>query len=220
MPATANAGPARDYIGYGRNAPFVVWPNKAKLAINLVLNYEEGAEYSWDEDDGHNDNWGEYNIVNSPKVRDLGTETHFEYGSRAGVWRLARLFDRYNIPVTVSACAVALERNPEVARWMSEKGHDLLGHGLRWTEYSTMAREEEERQLYQAIALYQKVLGTRPAGWNCRSFPSTNTRDLIVAEGGFLYYSDPCNDDIPYFVDHAGTSLLVVPYSKTLNDSR
>ena len=153
-------------------------------------------------------------------MRDLGTETHFEYGSRAGVWRLARLFDRYGIPVTVSACAVALQRNPEVAAWMKDRGHDLLGHGLRWTDYPGMSREEERRQLQEAISLYREVLGVHPPGWNCRSFPSVNTRDLIIEAGGFLYYSDPCNDDIPYFVKHDGGEMLVVPYSKTLNDSR
>ncbi|WP_144153012.1 polysaccharide deacetylase family protein [Paraburkholderia sp. BCC1885] len=212
-------GPARDFIGYGRTPPFVTWPAGAKVAINLVLVYEEGSEYSWLED-GRNDNWGEYNLSASPNLRDLGTETHFEYGSRAGVWRLARLFDRYGIPVTVSACAVALQRNPEVAAWMKDRGHDLLGHGLRWTDYPGMSLEEERRQLQEAISLYREVLGTHPPGWNCRSFPSVNTRDLIIEAGGFLYYSDPCNDDIPYFVKHDGGELLVVPYSKTLNDSR
>ena len=97
-------------------------------------------------------------------VRDLGTETHFEYGSRAGVWRLARLFDRYRIPVTVSACAVALERNPAVVDWMKAQGHDLLGHGLRWAEYSTVDREQEDRELHEAIALYEKLAGQRPLG--------------------------------------------------------
>jgi peptidoglycan/xylan/chitin deacetylase (PgdA/CDA1 family) len=220
---TAASGPARDFIGYGRKAPFVTWPDQVKVAVNLVLVYEEGSEYSWLED-GRNDNWGEYNLTESPPVRDLGTETHFEYGSRAGVWRLARLFDRYRIPVTVSACAVALQCNPEVVAWMKERGHDLLGHGLRWSDYSTMSRDEEKRQMREAIELYEALLGTHPPGWNCRSFPSVNTRDLIVEEGGFTYYSDPCNDDIPYFVDVSANSeqrnLLVVPYSKTLNDSR
>lgn len=219
MTDTQTQGPARDFIGYGAKPPFVTWPNGAKVAINLVLVYEEGSEYAW-LTDGRNDNWGEYNLSASPNLRDLGTETHFEYGSRAGVWRLARLFDRYRIPVTVSACAVALQCNPEVAAWMKDRGHDLLGHGLRWTDYPGMSKKEEGRQLQAAIELYREVLGVHPPGWNCRSFPSVNTRDLIVESGGFLYYSDPCNDDIPYFVEHDGGQLLVVPYSKTLNDSR
>lgn len=215
-----SSGPSRDFIGYGPKAPFISWPNDVKLAVNLVLVYEEGSEYSWLED-GRNDNWGEYNLPESPSVRDLGTETHFEYGSRAGVWRLARLFDRYRIPVTVSACAVALQRNPHVVEWMKQRGHDLLGHGLRWTDYPLMERAEEKRQMRAAIEMYEELLGTHPPGWNCRSFPSVNTRELIEEEPGFLYYSDPCNDELPYFVEaRNGERLLVVPYSKTLNDSR
>ena len=214
------AGPARDFVGYGRHAPRFRWPGGALVAINLVLVYEEGAEYSLPDGDGRNDNWGEFDLRVSPAVRDLGTETHFEYGSRAGVWRLARLFDRYRVPVTVAACAKALERNPAVAGWIAERDHDILGHGLRWTEVWTLSREEERQQLQAALSLYDRLMGSRPLGWNCRSFPSVNTRELIVEEGGFLYYSDPCNDDVPYFVDAGGGRLLVVPYSKILNDSR
>ncbi|MEA2782464.1 MAG: hypothetical protein QOK29_4008 [Rhodospirillaceae bacterium] len=213
-------GPERDFIGYGRRAPQCRWPQGALVAINLVLVYEEGAEYSIPDGDGRNDNWGEFNLNVSPSVRDLGTETHFEYGSRAGIWRLARLFDRYRVPVTVAGCARALERNPDVVRWIGERDHDILGHGLRWSEFWTMTRDEERDALRQALHLYEKLTGSRPLGWNCRSFPSVNTRDLIVEEGGFLYYSDPCNDDVPYFVEVQGKRLLVVPYSKLLNDSR
>jgi peptidoglycan/xylan/chitin deacetylase (PgdA/CDA1 family) len=213
-------GPERDFVGYGRRAPRVLWPGDALVAINLVLNYEEGAEYSIPDGDGRNDSWGEFDLQISPSVRDLGTETHFEYGSRAGIWRLARLFDRYDVPVTVAACAGALERNPEVVAWIAERNHDILGHGLRWSECWTMTREEEREQLHRALDLYRDLTGERPLGWNCRSFPSVHTRDLIVEEGGFLYYSDPCNDDIPYFVEVHGNRLLVVPYSKILNDSR
>lgn len=209
----------RDFVGYGRRPPYVTWPGGAKVAINLVLNYEEGSEYQW-EIDGRNDNWGEYNLTESPPVRDLGTETHFEYGSRAGVWRLARLFDRYDVPITISGCAMALEKNPEVVAWIQERGHDIMGHGLRWLDYSMMEREEERKHLHDAIALFKKLTGDRPVGWNCRTMPSVNTRDLLVEEGGFLYHSDPCNDDLPYFLDHHGTRVLVLPYSKTLNDSR
>lgn len=214
------AGPQRDFIGYGRRAPRVVWPGGAQVAINLVICYEEGAEYALPDGDNRNEGWGEYATQMGPEVRDLGTETHFEYGSRAGMWRLARLIDRTKVPVTLSACALALERNPEVAQWIVDRKHDVLGHGLRWTEYWTLSRDEERRQLHEAIRLYQKTVGSRPLGWNCRSFPSVNTEDLIVEEGGFLYTSDPCNDDVPYFKPVAGGNLLVVPYSKTYNDSR
>jgi peptidoglycan/xylan/chitin deacetylase (PgdA/CDA1 family) len=219
-PSDLARGPARDFVGYGRHAPRFRWPGGALVAINLVLVYEEGAEYSIPDGDGRNDNWGEFDLRVSPAVRDLGTETHFEYGSRAGVWRLARLFDRYRLPITVAACAKALERNPQVVEWIGERGHDILGHGLRWSEVWTMPRDEERQQLHAALALYRRLTGARPLGWNCRSFPSVNTRELIAEEGGFLYYSDPCNDDVPYFVETGGRPLLVVPYSKILNDSR
>jgi peptidoglycan/xylan/chitin deacetylase (PgdA/CDA1 family) len=218
--STRSSGSERDFIGYGRRPPRVCWPGGARLAVNLVLAYEEGAEYSFADGDGRNDNWGEFDLSITPTVRDLGTETHFEYGSRAGVWRLARIFDRLDVPVTVAACAVSLQRNPDVVTWLGERGHDILGHGLRWSEFWTMSREEERDQLNRAIDLYRELTGERPLGWNCRSFPSIHTRDLIVEEGGFLYYSDPCNDDLPYFIDVRGEQLLVVPYSKTLNDSR
>jgi peptidoglycan/xylan/chitin deacetylase (PgdA/CDA1 family) len=120
----------------------------------------------------------------------------------------------------VAACARALERNLDVVDWISERDHDILGHGLRWSEVWRMTKEEERDELHRALALYERLTGARPLGWNCRSFPSVNTRDLIMEEGGFLYYSDPCNDDIPYFVEEKGKQLLVVPYSKVLNDSR
>jgi peptidoglycan/xylan/chitin deacetylase (PgdA/CDA1 family) len=213
-------GPARDFVGYGRYAPRFRWPGDALVAVNLVLAYEEGSEYSILDGDDRNDNWGEFDLKISSTVRDLGTETHFEYGSRAGIWRLARLFDRFGVPVTVAACARALERNPAIVGWITEHNHDILGHGLRWSEVWTMTKKDERRELQRALALYNQLTGTRPLGWNCRSFPSVNTRDLIMEEGGFLYYSDPCNDDVPYFVEAHNKRLLVVPYSKILNDSR
>ena len=212
-------GPPRDYRGYGQHAPKVLWPGAAKVAINLVLVYEEGSEFDFDID-GHNDSWGEYGLPSIDTGRDLGTETHYEFGSRAGVWRLTRMFDRYKIPVTVSGTAVALSMNPEFVAWIRQHDHDVLGHGLRWTEYWTMPVEEERRQLREAIALYTELLGRRPLGWNCRSRPSVNTRQLLIEDGGFLYDSDPCNDELPYFVTAHQSRLLVVPYSKTFNDSR
>lgn len=214
-------GPPRDLVGYGRTPPRVAWPDDARVVVNLVLVYEEGAEYSVLEGDDRNDGWGEYAVAGAePPVRDLGTETHYEYGSRAGVWRLARLFEEHDLPVTVSAAAVALERNPAVAGWMRERGHDLLGHGWRWEEPWTLTRDEERGRLRRAIELYLQVLGERPLGWNSRSFPSVSTRELLIEEGGFVYDSEPCNDDIPYVAHCASGAILVVPYSKTTNDVR
>ncbi len=188
--------------------------------MNLVVIYEEGSEYSLTEGDGRNEGWGEYPSQIGPEVRDLGTETHYEYGSRAGIWRIARLADRYQVPLTLSATAVALQRNPAVADWYRSRPADLMGHGYRWSELYTMSRAEEKEQLQKAVSLYKEVLGERPLGWNSRSFPSVYTRELLAEEGGFLYDSDPCNDDLPYFVDVSGQTLLVIPYTKTLNDTR
>lgn len=221
MAAAAQPGPPkRDFVGYGRHAPVIDWPGGARVVVNLVVVYEEGSEYSLIEGHGRNEGWGEYAFTVDPPIRDLGTETHFEYGARVGIWRLARMLEELGIKATVSACALALDRNREVAAWMTEAGHDLLGHGWRWFEAFRQSREEERADLHRAIALYQEVLGTRPLGWNQRSYPSVNTFDLLVEEGGFLYTSDPCNDEIPYFVPTQKGRMLVVPYSKTFNDSR
>jgi peptidoglycan/xylan/chitin deacetylase (PgdA/CDA1 family) len=212
---------ARDLVGYGRAGKRFSWPDDAKVVVNLVLVYEEGAEYSVLWGDERNDGWGEYADPGvQPPRRDLGTESHYEYGSRAGVWRLARLFDEAEVPVTVSAVAVALELNPGVAEWMRERGHDLLGHGWRWTETWGLPREEERAHLRTAIETFERVLGERPFGWNSRSWPSEATRELLVEEGGFLYDSDGLADDVPYYAECLGRPFLVVPYSKTYNDAR
>jgi peptidoglycan/xylan/chitin deacetylase (PgdA/CDA1 family) len=214
------AGPERDFVGYGRRTPQVRWPGDASLVVNIVVNYESGAEYSLPDGDARNDSWGEYSYQIGPKIRDLGTETHFEFGSRAGIWRLARLFDRYQVPVTIGACARALERNPAVAEWITEAGHDVLAHGWRWTEHSELTIQQEREDLRRAIESITRLTGERPLGWYGRSFPSVHTRDLLVEEGGFVYDSDACNDELPYFVDVRSSPFLVVPYSKVYNDVR
>ncbi len=211
----------RDMVGYGRTPPEFTWPDGAKVVINLILVYEEGSEYSVLWGDDRNDGWGEYPEPGvQPPQRDPATEGHYEYGSRAGVWRLARIYDAASVPVTISGSAVALELNPEVCDWIREHDHDVLGHGWRWIEAWHQAREEEREYLRRAIETYKRVLGSRPVGWNCRSWPSENTRDLLVEEGGFIYDSDVCADDLPYYDRRPGKPWLVVPYSKTYNDSR
>ena len=212
---------ARDLVGYGRVRPHFAWPGDARVVVNVVLVYEEGSEYSVLWGDDRNDGWGEYADAGvQPPQRDPGTESHYEYGSRAGVWRLARIFDGAGIPVTVSAAAVALELNAAVADWMREHDHDLMGHGWRWIETWRLSRDEEREQLLRAIETFERVLGERPVGWNCRSWPSENTRELLAEEGGFIYDSDGSADDLPYYAQCLGRPFLVVPYSKTYNDSR
>ena len=213
-------GPKRDFVGYGRRPPKVVWPNNAKVALNLVVNYEEGSEYSKSAGDERNEGLAEINYTLDKKYRDLATESVYEYGSRAGIWRLMRLFDEYKIQVTFFACAVALERNPEVGQWISESGHEPCSHGWRWSEHWRLSREEEQQHLQWAIESIQKTCGERPLGWYCRYGPSVYTRELIVEEGGFVYDSDVYNDDLPYFVQATKQSHLIVPYSFTYNDAR
>jgi peptidoglycan/xylan/chitin deacetylase (PgdA/CDA1 family) len=211
----------RDLVGYGRVPPVFAWPDDARVVVNLILVYEEGSEYSVLWGDDRNDGWGEYADPGvQPPQRDKGTESHYEYGSRAGVWRLARIFEAAGVPVTVSAAAVALELNPSVAAWMREHGHDLLGHGWRWIEHWTLSREQEREQIRRAVETYERVLGVRPLGWNCRGWPSENTRELLAEIGGFLYDSDSSADDVPYYERSLGAPFLVIPYSKTYNDSR
>jgi peptidoglycan/xylan/chitin deacetylase (PgdA/CDA1 family) len=211
-------GPERDFVGYGRNIPKVEWPDGSKVVVNLVVNYEEGAEYSLLDGDAFNDSWGEYAYTIPPEVRDIGTESHMEFGSRVGIWRIARLLDDYKIDASIDACALALERNPEFCSWIRERSHDVIGHGYRWTEDSRMTREEERGYLDLAIRSIERTTGQRIRGWIVRSFPSVNTRELLLEEGGFLYDSDACNDELPYFVQSQGRPFLVIPYSKIYND--
>lgn len=140
-------GPKRDYVGYGRRLPKVVWPDEAQVAVNLVVNYEEGSEYAKPLGDERNEGLAEINYALNPKYRDLSTESVYEYGSRAGIWRLLRLFDEYRIQTTFFACAVALERNPEVGQWMQASGHEPCSHGWRRSEHWLLSRDEERQQL-------------------------------------------------------------------------
>jgi peptidoglycan/xylan/chitin deacetylase (PgdA/CDA1 family) len=221
VPASITGLRPRDFVGYGRRPPRVRWPNGEKLVVNIVINYEEGAEYSIPDGDGRNDGWGEYDYEIDGSVRDLGSETHYEFGSRVGIWRLARLFDRFDVPVTVGVCALALERNPEVAEWIKMRRHDVIGHGYRWLEYNRATVAEEREHLRLAIESIERMTGERPLGWYLRSFPSEHTLELLVEEGGFLYDSDPCNDELPYYTTTSGgQQLLILPYSKVYNDTR
>jgi peptidoglycan/xylan/chitin deacetylase (PgdA/CDA1 family) len=213
-------GPARDFVGYGRRPPDFRWPDGSSVAVNIVINYEEGAEYNFLDGDLQQDAWGEYTSGIEGPFRDIQAEGSYEYGARVGIWRLARMFDEYAVDVTIGACAVALERNPEVCAWLRESQHDIIGHGYRWLDEYRLGRHEERENLELAIASIQRSTGHRIRGWYLRSFPSVNTRELLVENGGFLYDSDSLNDEIPYYADVKGTPFLVVPYTKVHNDVR
>jgi peptidoglycan/xylan/chitin deacetylase (PgdA/CDA1 family) len=213
-------GPKRNLIGYGRHGPKVRWPGEARIAVSVVVNYEEGSEASHPAGDGRNDGLTEVSYVMDPRFRDLAAESVFEYGSRAGIWRLQRLLTEFDIPTTFFACAVALERNPEVAAWLREAGHEPCCHGWRWEEPWLLSREEEADHIRRAIASITQTCGQRPVGWYCRYGPSVNTRELLIEEGGFTYDSDAYNDDLPYIVPGGASGHIVVPYSFTYNDGR
>lgn len=213
-------GTERDFVGYGRHIPRVRWPNNARLAISLVVNYEEGSEYNIPDGDGRNEGYGEIAYAMRPDVRDLSTESIYEYGSRAGIWRLLRLFAEYDVKATFFACALALERNPAVGEAIQEYGHEPCSHGWRWDEPWEMSVEEERERIHKAVASIEKSCGVRPYGWYTRYGPGIHTRELLVEEGGFLYDSNAYNDDLPYFVRVGEKRHLVLPYTHTYNDGR
>ena len=155
------------------------------------------------------------------EYRDLAAESVYEYGARAGVWRLIRMFDEYELNVTWYAAAVALERNPEAAQWVRENDRvDICSHGWRWTESWLMSREEEAEKIAMAFDSFKETTGKQPYGWYYRYGPSVNTRELIVEHGGFTYDSDVYNDDLPYFTEVKGKRHLIVPYTFVYNDGR
>lgn len=216
----SGSGPDRDFIGYGRDVPKVIWPGNAKVAVSLVVNYEEGSERSHFSGDSDNETLGEINRIVEDKFRDLATESVYEYGSRVGIHRIMRLFRKYGVPCTFFAAALALEKNPEVVKWVKEDGHEVCAHGWRWSEDWKYSREEQSVRINNAVASIEKICGERPVGWYSRWMPSVDTRELLVQEGGFLYDSDSYNDDLPYYVSVSGVRHLVVPYGLTYNDVR
>ena len=213
-------GPQRDFVGYGQRIPRVIWPNEARVAVNFVINYEEGSEVHIAADGRNETILGEMSLGLESSYRDLALESVYEYGSRTGIWRLQRLFDTRNIPVTVFAAAIAVERNPEVGRWLSDTEHEICSHGWRWEEVWRLSRDEERTHIDAAVSSFEATCGRRPLGWYCRYGPSVNTRELLVEEGGFVYDADAYNDDLPYYVDVLDRFQLIVPYSFTYNDAR
>jgi peptidoglycan/xylan/chitin deacetylase (PgdA/CDA1 family) len=213
-------GPKRDFVGYGPRKPRVVWPNGAAVALSIVVNYEEGSEASKPDGDANNEGMTEISYSMPDEYRDLASESMYEYGSRAGVWRMLGVFDEYQVKTTFYAAAVALERNPEVGRWLQREGHEPCSHGWRWEEVWLLDRDEERRRIDLMVESFRQTCGRRPVGCYHRYAPSVHTRELLVEEGGFLYDSDAYNDDLPYFVEVKGTPHLVVPYSLAYNDSR
>ncbi len=216
-----NAYP-RDLIGYGANPPHAEWPNGARVAVQIVMNYEEGSEYSIPDGDGISETYLTEvpGATLGPNKRDLIVESIYEYGSRAGFWRLMRMFAERKMHVTVFGAALALERNPDAARAIVAAGHEVCSHGWRWVGFQDMSIEQEREEMQRAVASIERTIGQRPLGWYCRYAPSDNTRRLVVEDGGFLYDSDAYNDDLPFWTNVEGKAHLVIPYTLDANDMK
>jgi putative urate catabolism protein len=218
----------RDLVGYGRHPPHPRWPNGARVAVQFVLNYEEGAENCVLDGDPASEVFLS-EIVNAQPfpMRHMSMESLYEYGSRAGVWRVLRAFERRRLPLTIFAVAVAMRRNPEVAAALKELGHEIACHGLRWLSYQNTDIATERVHMAEAIAMLRETFGSTPLGWYTGR-DSPNTRRLVVEHGGLLYDSDSYADDLPYWTDvliggetkPRHVPHLVVPYTLDTNDMR
>ncbi|MBI3707453.1 MAG: allantoinase PuuE [Proteobacteria bacterium] len=211
----------RDMIGYGRRPPHPHWPGQARVAVQFVLNFEEGGETS----PLHGDQTSEVylhevvGLVPRPRRRDEVVESVYEYGTRAGFWRILRLFNERNLHFTTYAVGMALARHKEAARALIESEHEIASHGWRWIDYQKMSIAEERKHMRLAIQAITEACGQRPIGWYTGRV-SPNTRRLVVEEGGFLYDSDAYNDDLPYWVTVDGKGHLVIPYTLDNNDMK
>ena len=211
----------RDLVGYGEHPPQAEWPGGARLALQIVMNWEEGGERSI----LHGDESAETYLHEVPGtaplvgVRNLQIESTYEYGTRAGLWRLLRLFRERSIPISVFAVGMAVERHPQAAKAIVEAGHEVVSHGWRWIDYQFVSDEVEREHLRLAVASIERATGSRPLGWYTGRL-SPNTRRLVVEEGGFLYDADAYNDDLPYWVEVGGRPHLVVPYTLDNNDMK
>lgn len=221
---TQNAYP-RNMEGYGRKIPDTNWPGRARIAVQFVLNYEEGAEQSVLDGDEYSETFLSDIVGAQPfPDRHMSMESLYEYGSRAGVWRILAEFERRQIPLTVFGVALALKRNPEVVPALTDLGHEIACHGLRWLSYQSVAESEERAHIRQAIEIHTELTGQAPAGWYTGR-DSPNTRRLLVEEGGFEYDSDYYGDDLPFWTqveisDGRSRNHLVVPYTLDNNDMR
>ena len=213
-------GLPRDLVGYGATPPEPRWPNGARVAVQFVINYEEGAENSVLNGDERSESFlSEMVGAASHTDRAMAMESLYEYGSRAGFWRLHRLFSERNLPVTVFAVAKAMEMNPQAVAAMIEAGWEIASHGLRWIDYQYVPEPVERAHISEAIALHARLTGSRPLGWY-QGRTSPNTARLIAEEGGFLYDADSYADDLPYWDRRHGRAQLIVPYTLDANDMK
>ena len=211
----------RDLIGYGANPPNAGWPNGARIAVQFVLNYEEGGESSV----LHHDAASEVflsEIIGAAAVdgaRHMSMESIYEYGSRVGVWRILDLFRQRQLPLTIFAVAMAAARNPNVIEAALADGHEIAAHGWRWINYHGVSKDEERAHMQKAVSILQDICGARPLGWYTGR-TSENTRQLVADDGGFTYDADDYSDDLPFWSPQVKSPHLVVPYTLDTNDLR
>jgi putative urate catabolism protein len=211
----------RDFLGYGANPPDPKWPNGAKLALSLVLNYEEGGENTVLNGDAGSELYLHEVPGGSPIMgeRNRTVESQFDYGARAGVWRILRAFAARKLPLTVYGVGRALELNPTVTRAFADAGHEVASHAWRWIDYHNMDEATERAEIARCVEVIERLTGTRPVGWYTGRI-SPNTRRLVAEYGGFLYDSDSYADDLPFYVTAAGKPMLIIPYTLDNNDMK
>jgi len=209
----------RDLVGYGRTPPQANWPGGARVAVNFVLNYEEGAERTPYNGDPVSETYL-HEIMGEPRTtRDLGTETIYEFGGKVGVWRVLDAFDEVNLPLTAFACGQAVELNPDPMTAAAKAGHEVCSHAYRWFDYADVPEDVERDHIQRTIEAIKSATGERPLGWYTGRF-SYNTRRLVVEEGGFLYSSDDYSDELPFWTRVEDHDHLVIPYTLDCNDAR
>ncbi len=208
----------RNLTGYGRDYPRIEWPDGARIAVSVTVQFQEGAERTPLEGDPDPEPATE-GIFGEPGRRDYFVESFWEYGSRRGIWRILDTLDRYGVKATFFCCGMALERNPQAAAEIAARGHEAAGHGHRYIELHDLTEQEEAEQIRQCVEAVQAAAGERPVGWLSRA-PSEQTLRLLLDEGGFIYHSDAYGDDIPYFDLAAGRKLLAVPYTLEVTDAK
>ena len=210
----------RNLIGYGSKIPKIKWPNNARIALQIVLNYEEGAENCVLNGDKNSEIFLSEIIGAQPiKGRHMNMESLYEYGSRAGFWRLHKLFQEKKIPITIFGVGMALEKNPEICKAIIESNYEVASHGWKWIDYQNIKKSEEKKHMQFAIKTHTKIFGKRPNGWYTGRC-SPNTRDLVMEDGGFLYDSDSYSDDLPYWEIRNKKKQLIIPYTLDNNDMR
>jgi len=211
---------SRDLIGYGEKGKKISWPNNAKLALQIVLNYEEGGENSILNGDKYSETFlSEIIGAKAIKGRHISMESIYEYGSRSGFWRLDKLFKEKKIPVTIFGVGLALKQNPEVCNAIKNGDYEIAAHGYRWIDYQDVKKPVEKKHMQQAIKTIKDIFGSRPLGWYTGRC-SPNTRDLVFDDGGFLYDSDSYSDDLPYWEYRGKKKQLIIPYTLDNNDMR